>query len=120
MTFSEWYHLKKKYAKAYVWQKWKDLEQKDHVPSNIMCQGLEISFIKGMDPTLSSTLTKEQIVEGKQAERLTPFVEDWLENDMVGELVGPDIPPSWFSRLFTVPKDKSKWRPIIDLSKLNK
>ena len=27
---------------------------------------------------------------------------------------------SWFSCLFTVPRDENKWRPIIDLSKLYK
>ena len=105
ITYSVWSHLKKTYAKTYVQQKWKELEKKDHVPSNIMCQGLEIHFLKGMEPTLSPTLSKEQIVEGEQAERLAPFITDWLRDDMVGELDLPDIPPSWFSRLFTIPKE---------------
>ena len=67
----------------------------------------------------TTTPPKKMVVEGKQAERLIPFLEDWLKEDMVGELALPDIPP-WFSHLFTIPKEGNKCRPIIDRSRLNK
>ena len=96
------------------------MEGEDPVAANIMCNGLKLDFIEGLEPSLSSELKEEWIVKGEQAVRLSPFVKEWYQDGLIGRLELPDIPPSWFSRLFTVPKDEDKWRPIIDLSKLNK
>ena len=96
------------------------MEREDPVAANIMCNGLKLDFIEGLEPSLSSELKEEWIVKGEQAERLSPFIKEWYKDGLIGRLELQDIPPSWFSRLFTVPKEEDKWRPIIDLSTLNK
>merc|ERR1712215_71732 len=53
-----------------------------------------------------------------QSQKLEEFLDPWLKAGIVAE--GSGINKGHFSRLFTVPKDKVKLRPIIDLSPLNK
>ena len=96
------------------------MEEGDPVVSNIMVNGLRLDFVEGLEPSLSSALKEEWIVKGKQAERLSPFVKDWLRDDLIGKLELPDLLSLWLSRIFTVPREEGKWRPIIDLSKLNR
>ena len=54
-----------------------------------------------------------------QVEKLRPFLKIWKEQD-IATCVIHEIPDQVFvSRLFTVPKDKTDVRPIIDLSVMN-
>ena len=54
------------------------MEEGDPVASNIMVNGLRLDFVEGLEPSLSSAVKEKWIVKGKQAERLSPFVKDWL------------------------------------------
>ena len=85
--------------------------------SDIMVGGLRLSFLS---PVQTSLWPPDFLVtRGIQAERLKSFIPTWLEEGVIGTLDLPELPPSYFSRLFTVRKDRDKWRPIIDLSVLN-
>ena len=82
-----------------------------------MVNGLELDFLEEID--LLSVPPENLITKGVQEKFLWDFIPGWLEEGVIGEIV-PPIPPSFFSRMFTVPKDGGKRRPIIDLSLLNK
>ena len=82
-----------------------------------MLEGLEIQFEE--ETLLLSEPPENLITRGIQEEHLREFVPDWLEEGGIGNLFLP-IPPSYFSKMFTVPKEQDKRRPIIDLSLLNK
>ena len=45
------------------------MEREDPVAANIMCNGLKLDFIEGLEPSLSSELKEEWIVKGEQAVR---------------------------------------------------
>ena len=83
-----------------------------------MSEGLRIDFLQ--DPDTSSDFPPDHlVVKGVQSERLEAFIPAWLEEGVIGKIDASEIPPSYFSRMFTVPKDEGQWRPIIDLSQLN-
>jgi ribonuclease HI len=46
--------------------------------------------------------------------------QDLIQKQVLEEVPGPYYGPSYFSLIFMVPKPNGKWRPIIDLKKLNK
>ena len=83
-----------------------------------MVKGLRLDLLQEPDTTTDFP-PDHLVVKGIQAERLEAFIPGWLEEGVIGRLDCPEIPPSYFSRLFTVPKDQGQWRPIIDLSDLN-
>ena len=97
-------------------EEWRKLG--DQTAENIMVNGLELDFLEEID--LLTEPPEYLITKGVQEKFLWEFIPGWLEEGVIGELV-PPIPPSFFSRMFTVPKDGGeKRRPIIDLSLLNK
>ena len=50
--------------------------------------------------------------------QIRPFLPDWIKRGVVRQIKTSQ--PLFFSRMFVVPKDEDKVRPIIDLSALNK
>ena len=52
-----------------------------------------------------------------QSQIILRFIPDWLAADRIGEVFHQT--PLHFSRMFSVPKGNTDWRPIIDLSPLN-
>merc|ERR1712236_3606 len=64
----------------------------------------------GCPPSVKTNPTRSQ--------KLEQFLDPWLKAGIVAE--GKISNRGHFSRLFTVPKDTNKLRPIIDLSSLNK
>ena len=115
MTDSLWAHLRASFRRDQVVEEWKKVG--DHTAENIMLNGLELEFLEEID--LLSDPPESLVTKGVQEKFLWEFIPGWLEEGVIGELV-PPIPPSFFSRMFTVPKDGGKKRPIIDLSLLNK
>ena len=51
---------------------------------------------------------------------LTNSVQDLLEKDAIVPVLSPCTTRGFYSRLFLVPKPQNKWRPVIDLSVLNR
>ena len=117
VTYSVWRHLQEVAPTRLVRRRWLALEVQDHVASDIMVGGLRLSFLSPV--TTMSWPPDFLVTRGIQAERLEAFIPTWLEEGVIGSLNLPEIPPSYFSRLFTVRKDRNNWRPIIDLSVLN-
>ena len=79
-----------------------------------MLEGLKLDFIRF--PELSQECPPTVVTGHLQSSRLEEFIEPWLKAGIIGKgKVGEE---GFFSRLFTVPKDENKWRPIIDLSSL--
>ena len=99
-----------------VRQNWESLKDLDVVASNIMVEGLKVEFLK--DPTLTRKRPPGVVTGHIQSARLEEFITPWLKEGIIGR--GKDAEEGFFSRMFTVPKDGGKWRPIIDLSDLNK
>ena len=95
---------------------WGKLKERDPVAANIMLEGLKLDFSKVPSLQLDCPVSLETNLV--QSEKLEEFLIPWLEEGIVGQ--GTDGKKGYFSRLFTVPKDKTKLRPIIDLSLLNK
>ena len=86
------------------------------VAANIMLEGLKLKFLS--PPELFLECPPYLITNPFQSLKLEEFLEPWLEAGIVEE--GGWGEEGFFSRLFTVPKDKDKLRPIIDLSSLNR
>ena len=81
-----------------------------------MLEGLKLNFLK--PPKLTWGCPVSVRTNSVQSRRLEEFLGPWLKAGIVAEGRWGDR--GYFSRLFTVPKDKDKLRPIIDLSSLNK
>ena len=84
--------------------------------SKIMVEGLRLEFLK--DPKLTKDCPPGVVTGQVQSARLEEFVTPWLKEGIIGREENSE--EGFFSRMFTVPKDGNKWRPIIDLSDLNK
>ena len=95
-----------------VRENWERLKEKDPVAGLIMLEGLKLDFQK--DPKLTWGCPLSSRTNPTQSLKLEEFLGPWLEAGIVAEGCGGD--QGFFSRLFTVPKDKDKLRPIIDLS----
>ena len=81
-----------------------------------MLEGLRLNFAG--DPKLCRGCPENLKTNVSQSQKLEEFLGPWLEAGIVAR--GREEDKGFFSRLFTVPKDKVKLRPIIDLSPLNK
>ena len=113
---NSWQHLDKEPSQSLVRENWERLKEKDIVAAKIMLEGLKLDFLE--HPKLSWGCPWSMRTSSAQSLRLEEFLGPWLEAGIVAEGRGGD--KGFFSRLFTVPKDKDKLRPIIDLSSLNK
>ena len=95
MTFSVWKHLRKSVPDRLVKEKWLKLGEIDHVASDIMINGLRLEFFT--TPDCTTDFPPDYLVtKGIQAERLEPFIPDWLEEEVIGRLETPEIPPLIF------------------------
>ena len=106
-------------------ERWLSLrDPPDFVATDIATEGLRLFFKKDnkgipLDPPLSdSRFPMTQFVTSEaKIPILKPFVEDWLGRNI---LTKSRLPPYLFlSRLFYVKKKNGKFRPILDLSRLN-
>ena len=84
--------------------------------AKMMLEGLNLAFLD--PPKLTWGCPESLKTNATQSQKLEEFLDPWLKAGIVAE--GSGIVKGHFSRLFTVPKDKVKLRPIIDLSPLNK
>ena len=85
------------------------------IAAKIMLEGLWLEFTGS--PKLFLKCPPALVTSQGQALKLEEFIDPWLETGIIAEEVSGE--EGFFSRLFTVPKDKNKLRPIIDLSSLN-
>ena len=97
-----------------VKENWEKLKGVDVVAAKIMLEGLNLNFLK--PPKLTWGCPESLKTNVTQSQKLEEFLDPWLKAGVVEE--GSGINKGHFSRLFTVPKDKVKLRPIIDLSPL--
>ena len=108
-------------------------DRPDYTATKIATQGLTLEWIRvgsqKKSPPLIEWKKGSKRIPGRvprslmtsesQIAKLTPFLEIWKEQD-IATCVIHEIPDRVFvSRLFTVPKDKTDVRPIIDLSEMN-
>ena len=101
----------------------------DYTATEMAVHGITLDF-KSISPPLAHWRTGSVIhpdaipadakTSPKQIPYLKPFVQVWLVQDVVTDNIQQIPEDAHFSRLFHVPKDKDKIRPIIDLSLMNK
>lgn len=80
--------------------------------------GLRIPFFSHPPLTSSPTWTKIP-ANPLKAKALRTEVLSLLQKSAV-ESLHPPYPPGFFSKIFLVPKSGDRWRPVIDLSALNR
>ena len=90
----------------------------DRVATLIMTRGLELEFLSEPPKSPWHDPPKGSITDANQIPVLSPIVKNWEER---GILTRSHIPPVvFFSRMFHVKKKNGKFRPILDLSALNR
>ena len=98
------------------WQNWEQLKASSWVVS-ILKHGYKLSFQS--NPPLQRIPVFFKPPESQQRRQLLELEIKSLANKRAIELVQPGK-PAFYSRMFLVPKSEDRWRPIIDLSILNK
>ena len=100
---------------AHFWKRWLERGASKEVVE-ILRWGLRLEFwvppfLTEVPINSSDNRTKGPILQEQ--------VDLMLQKQAI-ERVYPPYGPGYYSRIFVVPKPNGKWRPIIDLSKLNK
>ena len=92
--------------------------QADPWTISLISRGLTLRFIT--QPLLSKTPTILSCYRDPDKQKvLVSLVKDMIEEKVVETVRQPDS-PGFYNRLFLVPKKGGTWRPVIDLSCLNK
>ena len=123
--------LPEEWSQKERWDSLNHPDKPDSTATKIATEGLELKWIrrKGVpvSPPLTQWRTGSTILDipsylktpDKNIPLLDPFLEVW-ERDGIATRVIHEIPDAvYVSRLFTVPKDVTDVRPIIDLSTMN-
>lgn len=100
--------------------RWIDLFPHPHYNwlTTMMQEGLRISFTH--PPPLSNVPKWIKVPANvEKAKALRQEVRSLLEKDAI-EIIENTESPGFYSHLFVVPKPGNRWRPVIDLSVLNK
>ena len=84
--------------------------------STIMTEGFRLNF--HTEPPLSIFPPPRAFPSEKHLPILRSFLPDLLARNIIREVVEPQ--PLYFSRIFVVEKKEGSYRPVIDLSHLNK
>ena len=86
----------------------------------VLRDGYRIPFLNNRLPPLTSTPREYTSYLGSPEKYavLQQEVEDMLRKEAI-EIVCPGE-PAFYNRLFLVPKPSGKWRPVLDVSRLNK
>ena len=100
------------------WEAWSEIGADPWVLRTVR-EGYELPFVDRRPPTTMTPPLESTYPKGS---------EKWIQLDLEvramiskGAIeVAPNNTPGFYSRLFLVPKSNGKWRPIIDLSALNK
>ena len=99
------------------WPRWKEIGINPQIVQ-ILKEGYILPF-KEEPPVLSKTpIINSSYVDPIKNSALIQQVQKLLEKGAIEEVQDPST-PGFYSRIFLVPK-KDDWRPIIDLSSLNK
>lgn len=96
---------------------WKELFGEDTWIYQVVSEGLRLSF--NYPPPLSRTPTWTEKPAMKAKEEALSKEVDTLLLKKATEIVWDINTPGFYSRLFLVPKPGNRWRPVIDLSRLN-
>ena len=107
------------YPRSQIVEEWTRLcwNERDFVARSIMVDGVDLCFVED-PPVLRTSCPAHLVTTGFQEEILLKFIPEWIKRGIVMEFFHPI--PLHFSRVFSVPKGESDWRPIIDLSPMNK
>ena len=99
------------------WKTWEDYDIDQWVVL-VLRDGYRIPFVKR--PPLSQVPIDFPSYVGNKEKHavLQKEVEDMLRKEAI-ETVEP-AQPGFYNRLFLVPKSSGKWRPVLDVSRLNK
>ena len=97
-----------------------DLEGLDPWTSQVVREGYRIPFNNRPPLTALPVEFRTYQQNSPRHVALTEAVQEMLTKEAV-ELISLDnISPGFYSRIFVVPKSSGSWRPVIDLSPLNK
>ena len=99
--------------------RWNSLcDPPDRTATSIMIQGLTLKFHRPPPLRWSTDPPPDVVTCLNKAPVLIPFIMDWLKRGILLKLTKPRL--VFFSRMFYVSKKNGKFRPIIDLSVLNR
>ena len=90
----------------------------DPTATSIMSQGLDLQF--SSSPPLALHPPPCALSNMAQVQDLRDFIPKLLSRRIIRELPTPLQQPVFFSRLFLVTKKDGPFRPVLDLSRLNK
>ena len=101
------------------WEVWMDY-QVDPWVVQVLREGYRIPFLSNKLPPLTSTPLEYVSYQGnvEKFAALEREVGDMLEKGAIEEVQAKE--PAFYNRLFLVPKPSGKWRPVLDVSRLNK
>lgn len=101
----------------HFWRKWEQLGL-DPWAVNVLRDGYYISFHTN-PPLTTVPLVKTESKDPHKQALLAQEIQTLLDKGAI-EPVKDSSTPGFYSRIFLVPKPEGKWRPVIDLSALNK
>ena len=102
----------------YFVTQWKEMGASKYI-LDVLGKGYQIDF--KADPTLTTTPCMESISNNPVKDQILEEQFQELLDKRVLEIVpGPYYGHSYFSNIFVVAKSNGKWRPVIDLKRLNK
>ena len=103
---------------AHFWPRWQALGASSYHLAKIRF-GITLHWLDGPPPLVRFPLVKSDTQSIVQAEKISDAIQTMLSKRAIVQ-VSPDT-PGFYSRIFMIPKKgTSKWRPVIDLSALNK
>jgi len=97
---------------------WEELGASEFIVG-VLREGYQIGF-HGIPPTTHVPCNESTSLDRRKDQLIEDHIQELLQKEAIEEVQGPVIGKSFFSRLFMVPKQNGKWRPVIDLKRLNK
>ena len=102
----------------YFVTQWEEMNASRYI-LDVLGKGYRIPFKR--DPIMTTTPCMESVSNNPIRDQLLEEQFQELLDKRVLEIVpGPYYGQSYFSNIFMVPKPNGKWRPVIDLKRLNK
>lgn len=103
---------------AEFYPRWKNLTEDEWV-INVIKVGYHPTFAK-RPPLSPSAVGFNAPQEPEKVDLLTEAVQAMVAKNAIVVVDKEHLDPGFYSRLFLVPKPTGGWRPVIDLSRLNK
>ena len=102
---------------ARFWKRWRDLGASPFILNKLQ-YGVRLDWVSTPPTLTTNPLIFSRCRDRVKMELMRSHVAQMLQKGAI-QLI-QDNSPGFYSRIFMVPKQGGKWRPVIDLSALNK